>query len=215
MSNNVTPSPAQTGRQQATSNTARLQWRAIDVVTVAVLGVACGLLFWVWNGVGGTAFTSLDALTPGVGGLVVGVWLLGGTLGGLIVRKPGAAVLTEVIAASVSAVLGSQWGLLTLFSGLGQGVAVEIVLALVLYRRFNLGIAALAGLAAGVGAWVTELIIYGNIAKSLTFNLVYLACLSVSGLVIAGIGAWLMVRALAATGVLDRFAAGREQQVAV
>ena len=55
-------------------------------------------------------YEAMDALTPGLGGLATGIWLLGGILGGLVIRKPGAAVYVEVLAATVSAVLGSQWG---------------------------------------------------------------------------------------------------------
>lgn len=53
-----------------------------------------------------------------MGGIVTGIWLIGGVLGGLIIRKPGAAVYVEVLAATVSAVLGSQRGIETLYSGL-------------------------------------------------------------------------------------------------
>ncbi|MCW1085729.1 ECF transporter S component, partial [Streptococcus anginosus] len=84
--------------------------------------VACGLLFLIWNQVGGLGYDVLDAVTPGFGGLITGIWLIGGPIGGLIVRKPGAAILVEVIAASVSAALGSQWGISTLYSGLAQGL---------------------------------------------------------------------------------------------
>ena len=60
-------------------------WRVVDIVTAAVLGVACGLLFWVWNSIGDAGFKALDALTPGLGGLVTGIWFTGGVLGGLII----------------------------------------------------------------------------------------------------------------------------------
>jgi energy-coupling factor transport system substrate-specific component len=49
-----------------------------------------------------------------------------------------------------------------------------------------------------------------NILKTIEFNTIYLACLIVSGVVLAGVVGWLLVRALAATGALNRFAAGRE-----
>ena len=39
-------------------------WRVVDIVTAAVLGVACGLLFWVWNSIGYAGFKALDTLTP-------------------------------------------------------------------------------------------------------------------------------------------------------
>ena len=70
-----------------------LRWRVIDIVTAAVLGVACGLIFAVWNQVGNAALEGLKAITPGLDGLATGIWLLGGTLGGYIIRKPGAGAL--------------------------------------------------------------------------------------------------------------------------
>lgn len=193
----------------------RLNWRVVDMVTAAVLGVACGLIFLVWNQIGGIGYTVLDGLTPGLGGLALGIWLLGGTLGGLIIRKPGAAILVEVIAASVSAALGSQWGINTLYSGIAQGVGAEIVFAILMYRRYSATVAALAGLGAGAAAWILELFTAGNLAMGPAFLIIYLICCLVSGLVLGGLVAWLVVKALAKTGALDRFAAGREARTRV
>lgn len=192
----------------------RLNWRVVDMVTTAILGVACGLLFLIWNQVGGLGYDVLDAVTPGFGGLITGIWLIGGPIGGLIVRKPGAAILVEVIAASVSAALGSQWGISTLYSGLAQGLGAEIIFALFVYRRFSLTVAALSGASAGVGAWILEFLAFGNMAKTFGFNITYFITLLISG-AIAGLLAWLLVRGLAQTGALDRFAAGREVRTRV
>ena len=98
------------------ATTVSLRWRVIDIVTAAVLGVACGLIFVAWNQVGYAGYEALKAIAPGLGGLVTGVWLLGGTLGGYIIRKPGSALFVELVAATVSMGLGSQWAVETLFS---------------------------------------------------------------------------------------------------
>ncbi|WP_295826619.1 ECF transporter S component [uncultured Microbacterium sp.] len=192
------------------ATTDRFRWRVVDIVVAAVLGVAIGLLFWGWNTVGGLWFTAMDGLTPGLGGLAAGVWLIGGVIGGLVIRKPGAALLVELIAAIVSALIGNVWGVTTIFSGLAQGLGAELIFLAFLYLRFTLPVAMLAGVGAGVGAWVLELFLTPNIVKSLEFNLIYLGTLAVSGALLAGLVGWLLVRALAATGALSRFAAGRE-----
>lgn len=189
-----------------------LRWRVVDIVVAAVLGVAIGLVFWAWNTIGGTWFVAMDGLTPGLGGIAVGIWLIGGVIGGLIIRKPGAALLVEVIAALVSMLIGNVWGVSTLFSGLVQGLGAELVFAIFLYRRFTLPVAMLAGVGAAVGAWVFELF-YGsspNILKTVEFNVIYLVSLAVSGALLAGVVGWFAVRGLAATGALNRFAVGRE-----
>ena len=198
--------------QQASPPSSRFQWRVVDIVVASVLGVAIGLVFWAWNTVGYAWFTGMDGLTPGLGGIAVGIWLLGGVVGGLVIRKPGAALLVEVIAAIVSMLIGNVWGVSTLLSGIAQGLGAELIFAVFLYRRFTLPVAILAGVGAAVGAWVFELF-YGsspNILKTAEFNAIYLGALVVSGAVLAGLVGWLAVRGLAATGALSRFAAGRE-----
>lgn len=188
-----------------------LNWRIVDIVVASVLGVACGFVFLVWNTVGYAWFQAMDALTPGLGGIATGIWLIGGVIGGLVIRKPGAALYVELIAAVVSTLLGSQWSIGTVYSGIAQGIGVEIVLAVFLYRRFGLGVAMLGGMAAGWGAFVLELFTSGNLGKTLQFNIIYFVTLSISGAILAGAVGFYVVKALAKTGALDRFAVGREQ----
>lgn len=187
-----------------------LRWRVIDIVIASVLGVACGLIFWVWNSIGYAWYSAADALTPGLGGIAAGVWLLGGPLGMLVIRKPGAAIFVELLAALVSTAIGNQWGIETLYSGLAQGFGAELIFLIFAYRRFGLVVSMLSGAGAAVGAFLLELVLSANYAKSLAFNLTYLSTLVISGLLLAGALAYFLVKALAATGALDRFAVGRE-----
>ncbi|OFT60114.1 ECF transporter S component [Corynebacterium sp. HMSC05E07] len=202
------------GASSAAAPQRSLNWRIVDIVVASVLGVACGFVFLAWNTVGYAWFEAMDALTPGLGGIATGIWLIGGVIGGLVIRKPGAALYVELLAAIVSAVLGSQWGISTLYSGIAQGIGVEIVLAIFLYRRFGLGVAMLGGMAAGWGAFVLELFTSGNLGKTLQFNIIYFVTLSISGAILAGAVGFFVVKALAKTGALDRFAVGREQHSA-
>lgn len=197
---------------EATNAANPYRWRVVDIVVAAVLGVAIGLLFWGWNIIGGAWFGAADALTPGLGGIAVGIWLIGGVIGGLIIRKPGAAFVVEVVAAIVSMLIGNVWGVSTVLSGIVQGLGAELIFALFFYRRFGIVAAMLAGVGAAAAAWIFELF-YGsspNILKSLEFNAIYLVTLVISGAILAGVVGWLLVRALAVTGALNRFAAGRE-----
>lgn len=207
-----TSASASTATQGQTPTAGLYRWRVVDIVVAAVLGVAIGLVFWGWNTIGYAWFGAADALTPGLGGIAVGIWLLGGVVGGLVIRKPGAALVVELVAAIVSMLIGNVWGISTVLSGLVQGLGAEIIFALFFYRRFGIAVAALAGVGAAVAAWVFELF-YGsspNILKSLEFNTIYLVSVVVSGAILAGVLGWLLVRALAVTGALSRFAVGRE-----
>ncbi len=190
------------------------RWRVVDIVVAAVLSVAVGLIFYGWNTVGYAGYEAVNALTPGLGGLFNGVWFLGGPLGAIIIRKPGAALFVEILAASVSAALGTVWGIEVLYSGFAQGLGAELIFLLVIYRRFNLTLTMISGALAGVGAVVLEYFL-GNIAKGLEYNLIYLATSTISGAILAGLLAWVLMRALAKTGALSRFAAGREAQSSI
>lgn len=192
-----------------------LKWRVVDIIVAAVLGVACGLIFWIWNGIGGTGYGVFDAITPGLSGLLVGIWMTGGIIGGLIIRKPGAALFVELIAASVSAGIGNQWGIGTLYSGLAQGLGAELIFLIFAYKRFNLMVAVLAGICSAAFEWTMELFVSGNIAMSFAYNAVYLVCMLISGAILAGALCFYVVKGLAATGALDRFAVGRERQALV
>ncbi len=185
---------------------ARAPWRVVDIVVASVLGVAGGLLFAVWNANYATISAPLGA-TPAVA-LLGGVWLLPGVLGGLVVRRPGAATYTELLAAVVSALIGSQWGFSVVWYGLIEGLGAEIVLALLLYRRFGLPTAVLAGSAAGLIISTCDLAI-SYPTQTVAWKLGYALLLAVSGAVIAGVGSWALTRALASTGVLAPLASGR------
>lgn len=189
----------------------RLRWRVVDIVVASVIGVASGLIFLLWNiGYLGPK-TLLEPLLPGLQGLLDGPWLFAGVLGALIIRKPGAAIYTETLAAVVSALVGNQWGgFLTLEAGLVQGLGAEIVFLIFFYRVWTLPVAVLAGAGAALAGGVNNLILWYAGADA-TFTVVYLVSTAVSGAVIAGAGSWALARGLATTGALDRFASGRER----
>lgn len=187
----------------------RLRWRVVDIVVAAVLGVAAGFVFLAWNLGYQVPGSVLEAALPGLQGLVNGVWLFAGVLGGLVIRKPGAAVFTEAVAAVVSALVGSQWGALTIESGLVQGIGAELVFLVFLYARWNVPVAVLAGAGAGLFGAVNDLILWYP-GSAVPFAAAYLVSSIVSAALIAGGLSWLLTRALARTGALNRFAAGRE-----
>ncbi|MFT4157951.1 MAG: ECF transporter S component [Microbacterium sp.] len=187
----------------------RWRWRVVDIVVASVTAVACALIFLLWNVGSQGPSTLIEPLLPGVQGLLNGPWLIAGVLGGLIIRKPGAALYTELVAATISALVGNAWGPLTIVSGLVQGIGAELVFVVFLYSVWKLPVAALAGAAAGIACAINDVLL-GYPGAGIAFIAIYAVSSTVSGAVIAGIGAWLIARSLAATGALHRFAAGRE-----
>ena len=186
-----------------------LRWRVVDIVVAAVIGVASGLVFVGWNIGTEVPRHALEAVLPGLQGLFNGGWLFAGVLGGIIIRKPGAAVFVAMVAALLSALVGNQWGPLTLVSGAAQGLGAELVLLAFLYANFRVYVAVLSGALAGVATAINDLVLW-YAGADVAFATIYIVSTIVSGAVIAGIGSWALARAIAATGALNRFAAGRD-----
>jgi energy-coupling factor transport system substrate-specific component len=185
------------------------QWRTVDIVLGAALAVAFGAVFQAWNLLW-TAVSPAFVGLPPLQGFMYGVWLLPAVLVPLVIRRPGAALLGEGVAAVASALFGAPWGLLTIVYGLMQGGAAELVFAMGLYRRWGLAISLLAGAAAGAAAVLLDLVVYYP-SWAAGFQVLYAVLVIPSAAIVAGLGGWLLVRALSRTGVLSAFPAAREQ----
>lgn len=185
-------------------------WRGVDLITAAMLAVSFGVVFWGFDTFIYPILSTATAGFPPLGELMLGVWLLPAVVGGLVVRRPGAALFTELVAANVELFLGNNWGAAVLLSAVLQGLGVELALALFRHRRFGVLVAVLGGVLAAV----FEIVFYewhSYVAEfSSAWKAIYLGCGMVSGAVIAGVGGWFLVRALARTGALNAFPPGQE-----
>jgi energy-coupling factor transport system substrate-specific component len=179
------------------------RWRTRDIVITAVIGVAFGVVFWAW----GLVWSPIEAaLGPGRF-LFYAVWLVPAVLAPLIVRKPGAALFAEMLAAAVSTLIGSQWGPDTLLSGFVQGAAAELVFAFTFYRAWSFPVLALAAVASAAAAWIHDWVLYFpevDFATMLLFGVL----MAISAIVIVAGGSVVLVRALRSAGVLEGFPGG-------
>jgi energy-coupling factor transport system substrate-specific component len=189
------------------------RWRTIDIVVAAVIAVAFGAVFQVWNLIwAGTdgPFTFF----PPAQAVMYGVWLLPAVLAGLIIRKPGAALFTETVAAAVSLLLGSPYGGMVILQGAIEGFGAELAFAAFWYRRFGPTVATLSGALGGLGATLFDVLYWYPDTSWTTFRLPYVLIGVASCAVVAGLGSWAITGKLAQTGVLDRFPPGRERVTA-
>jgi energy-coupling factor transport system permease protein len=181
------------------------RWRTVDIIVVAAVAVAFGVVFWFWNFY---LWVWLQPLGVPWEYAVSGMWLAPAVVAPLIVRKPGAALFAEIVAAIVSVFLGSQWGLDTLLSAFVQGAGAELVFGFTLYRSYGSIVALMAGAGAGVGEALHDIPVYfATYTPDLQSGIAALQI--ASGAVIAGLGGWLLVRALRRTGALQTFPSGR------
>ncbi|MEH3077373.1 MAG: ECF transporter S component [Quadrisphaera sp.] len=117
------------------------------------------------------------------------MWLSAGVVGGLVIRKPGAAVFVELVAAVVSALVGNQWGFATVWYGLLQVWAPRVVLAVLPTTGSG------AWSPGSRGGWCRcrrrdprHVLYYPEFVVG--WKVAYVAFAIVSGIVIAGLGGW-------------------------
>jgi energy-coupling factor transport system permease protein len=185
----------------------RRSWNMRELVVIAALSVVFGILYLWWNPVA--------VLAAGLGGPLAreplfGFWLLAGVVGGYIVRRPGSALVAEVIAAFTEALAGSSAGLVVLGWGLVQGGGVEAVFLATRYRNFSLPVVMLSGAVAAAAAFFWQGLILGYAALSPQLLIGMFVLRVASGAILAGAGGKYLAEALAATGVLRGFALGQE-----
>lgn len=186
-----------------------MAWRTVDLLTVAFLGVAFGIAYWGWGLAYQAPSNALAAAFPPLQGITGAPWLMAGVVGGLIVRRPGAALFCELIAAIVEALPGSQWGVATLVSGTLQGLGAEVAFAVLGYGAFGIGAAVLAGALSAPLEAVYEWFVYWT-DWGWGYKVAYGVILTLAGAVIAGGVGWLLTRALAKAGALNAFPPGQE-----
>ena len=186
------------------------KWRVVDIVVAAIIAVASGVIFWGWDIVCTAPLAIVGAVTPGFEGLLNAFWLFAGPLAAIIVRRPGAALFAEILAAALELTLGNQWGAGgTLLIGILQGLGAEIGFAVFSYKKWDwlstTVSGALSGIACAVYSWVT------NPAWDALRISVYVVTSAIGGAIVSGVVMYLLQRAIAQTGALDRFESGRTQ----
>ena len=183
-------------------------WQLKDIMLVVVLGAVFGFLYWALV----QGWIALSVATGPFGDLtqhvLLGGWLLVAPIAVAIIRRPFAGVIAEIIASVIEVVfLGSAVGPLLFVAAAIQGAGSELPFALTRYRRFSWPVYALSGLL-GAG-----LVFFYSAFRSGWYGtdlfLVRLAIQLVSGVVLGGLLAKVIVDALARTGVVDNFAIGR------
>ena len=186
-----------------------------DVIRMAILGVVFAAVYMaVFQG--GLAIST--ALTPlGLSSfgfeIIYGVWFMAATLAAYIIRKPGAALIAEVLASAIELLMGNSGGLTVVLTGVIQGAGAEVVFALFRYRRWNLLSMSLAGMLSAVFIFCYELYYLNYIALAPTLLIGQLAVRLVSAALFSGVICKLAGDGLAKTGVVKSYAIGAKADI--
>ena len=159
-------------------------WKTLEVILTANLALVFGLLFLGWAIVW-ELVKPLNTVVPGLRDLFYGFWFIASIVAAYIIRKPGAALAAETLAALAEFLAGGEWGLTILISGLVQGAMAELVFAAVRHERYSLAVLAVAGAAAGVGSLIVDYLFwYSTLTAGVL--VVMLIARVISGAILAG-----------------------------
>jgi len=187
------------------------RWTTLDIVMVAVVGVVFAVLYWAYNQLFGLLFPLISA-SPVTIQAFVGFWFIAGTVAACIIQKPGAAFLGELIAAIISMLLGSIWGVWILVSGLVQGAATEAVFAGFRWKKFNYFAVSLAGIVTAlISFFFPESLTEGYLQYKVAIIIAMLVVRIISGALIGGALGKAITDAVARTGILRNFKIGKNR----
>lgn len=175
-------------------------WTLREILVVAVLGAVFAALYIGWVQVWLVAQAAIGPLAMD---LFMGFWFVVSPLAATIIRKPGAALLAEVLAAAVELLLGSAGGLILILSGFVQGLGAEAAFAATGWRRYSLPVMLASGVTAAIASFIYTWVRfdYGALAPGLLAAMFGLRCLS--GALLGGLLAHVLARALYRTGALQ------------
>ncbi|TQS70967.1 thiamine permease [Ornithinibacillus gellani] len=184
-------------------------WRFKEIVVMAALSVVFGVVY--------LAFLPVGKFLVGLFGpigydIIFGVWFLVSIIAAYIIRKPGAAFLSETIAAMVEVLIGSTAGPMLIIAGMVQGIGAEAVFASMRWKNYATWVLLLAGMGSAVTSFTYGYFMSGYAALATGYVVAMFVLRLISGAVIAGVGGKAIADGLAKTGVLASFALGKEQK---
>lgn len=191
-------------------------WNLKDVILMSVLGVVFSAVYLaVFQG--GLALSTIltpFGLAPFGFEIIYGVWFMAATIAAYILQKPGVALITEVLAASIELLMGNSGGLTVVLTGLIQGAGAELAFAMFRYKKWNLLSMSLSGIFASVFIFCYELYYLNYIELAPALLIAQLAVRFISAVVFSGVICKLAADGLAKTGVLKSYALGAKAAIA-
>lgn len=184
-------------------------WKLKEIVLMSLFSVVFGIVYLlfvhignIWSGfIGPIAYE-----------WIFGIWFIVSIICMYIIRKPGAAVISETIAAAIEVLLGNAVGPRLILSGVIQGLGAEAVFAATRYKRFDLWVLMLAGIGSSVFSFVYGYFLGGFTVFSTGYVALMFGIRILSGALIAGIGGKALSDGLLATGSLRGYAISRSNK---
>lgn len=190
------------------------KWNLREIVLMSIFGVVFAVIYLLFYffGMGLTNVLAPFGLGPFGYEVIFGIWFIVSIITAYVIRKPGAALISETIAATVQVLLGTPAGPRLIISGIIQGLGAEAVFAATKWQNYTTKILVLSGMSAALFSFIWGWYISGFAALSTEMVTAMFIVRLISGALLAGLLGKYISDQLANTGVLRSYALGKEWQ---
>ncbi len=144
--------------------------------------------------------------------VLFGIWFMAATFAPYIIRKPGVAIIAEILASVIEVLMGNMYGPIVFVSGFIQGAGAEVVFAGTKYKKFNMFTMFLASLGCTVFSFIWGFFRSGFFDLAPSLLVVMFAVRLLSAFIFSTLGSKLLADSLAKANVLKGYAIGEDLQ---
>ncbi|MGE6489700.1 ECF transporter S component [Paenisporosarcina sp. NPDC076898] len=182
-------------------------WKLKEVVLMSVFAVVFAVVYLLFVQVGNIW---AGVIGPIAYEWIFGIWFIVSIICAYIIRKPGAALLSETMAAIIEVMIGNAVGPRLIVSGIIQGLGAEAAFAATGYKRYDWWVLCLAGIGSAVFSFAYGFFVSGYAALDPSLLVLMFTLRVMSGAIIAGLGGKYVSDGLLATGALRGYAISRD-----
>ncbi len=182
-------------------------WKLKEVVLLSVFAVVFAVVYLLFVHVGNIW---AGVIGPIAYEWIFGIWFIVSIITAYIIRKPGAALLSETMAAIIEVMIGNAVGPRLILSGIVQGLGAEAAFAATGYKRYDWWVLCLAGIGAAVFSFAYGFFVSGYAALDPSLLAWMFTLRVISGAVIAGLGGKYLSDGLLASGALRGYAISQD-----
>lgn len=185
-------------------------WKLKDIIMVAFLSIVFAVIYLAAVYLASFLSTALTpfGLAPLGNEFIFGVWFMAATFAAYIIRKPGVAIITEMLAALIEVLLGNMYGPIVLVAGAIQGLGAEAVFAATGYKKYNMTTMCLASTGCCITSFIWGFFRSGFMELSPMLLIVMFAIRLVSSILLSGVLMKKTADQLSKTGLLRSYSIG-------
>lgn len=183
-------------------------WTLKDIIMIGIISVIFAVVYLgaVYFSISLRTFLTPFGLSVFANEIIFGVWFMAATFAPYIIRKPGVAIVAEILSALIEVLMGNMYGPIVFVSGFIQGAGAEVAFAMTKYKKFNMSVMILASFGCTLFSFAWGFIRSGFFELSPVLLLSMFCVRFLSAFIFSTLGSKFLADRLAKAGVLKSYA---------